>query len=426
MANNHSVAFETAFQPRAALRREFLSVGDIFAIVAPLLQIVEFQMAGLLLASDLVLVAALPIALIRHPDRLRQKPVPTILSLGAFWFAAQIVTDLVRGSAPEDYLRGWIKIFFVLVNFTVVWLVICGIRRRFILYGFGIAIGTIVSFYIHPSDDAIVAPWKFGLGVPITMLVAMSAALLRRNRNLGIFLPLGALAVIHVYKDCRIFAVISITTAIYSLFLMSAGPEKIGSVHRAMLALIVASAIVIFALVYNHYSKLGVFGKYAQQKTEAQSGEGGMLLGGRSEILGSSQAILDSPLLGHGSWARDPKYAAILADRSAALGYKHFQGRKPDDLIPTHSYLFGAWVDAGIAGGIFWLFMLCYAFHAIFKATGMEPLLPMFAFVGLLLMWDILFSPLGTPTRFSAPFFMCAMILLRRFQTAPPEPGWET
>src|SRR4029077_2045909 len=139
------------------------------------------------------------------------------------------------------------------------------------------------------------------------------------------------------------------------------------------------------------------------------AGEGGMLLGGRREILASEQAIVDSPILGHGSWARDPKYAAILEERSDELGYKRFQGGgRKDDLIPTHSYLFGSWVDAGIAGGIFWVFILVFTIRGMLGASGTEPLLPILAFSALMLAWDILFSPLGTPTRFVAPFFMAA------------------
>jgi hypothetical protein len=403
-----------------------VSLGDAFAVIVPLLQVVELKMAGLLLASDLALIAALPIALIRHPDRLKQRPVPAILTLGVFWFAAQVVTDMLRNSAPEDYLRGWVKICFVLVNFTVVWLVICCSRRRFILYGIGLSVGTIVSFLIRPSDDALISPWKFALGIPITMLVAIFAAHCKRYRYLGVLLPLGALAVVHVYKDFRILAVISVVVPIYALFLTSEKQEKLGRMRLVILGITLAAGIVGFSLVYTHYAKLGVFGKYAQQKIEAQSGEGGMLLGGRSEILGSSQAIKDSPLLGHGSWARDPQYAAILTDRSAALGYKHFQGGKKDDLIPTHSYLFGSWVEAGIAGGIFWVFVLSFTIYTTFNATGREPLLPLFAFSGLMLSWDILFSPLGTPTRFVAPYFMAAMVVMLSFQTEPPEHGWES
>jgi hypothetical protein len=417
---------ETTYRRDLNNRTSLVSLGDAFCVVVPLLQVVEIKMTGQLLASDLAILAVLPIALIRHPERLRQKPVPTVLTLGVFWLMAQIVTDLVRNSAREDYLRGWLKICFLLANFTVVWLVVCSRQRRFSLYGVGLAAGTILSVYIDPSDEALVSPWKFGLGIPITMLVAIFAAHTKRYRYLGILLPLTALAAVHVFEDFRILAVISFITAIYSLSLTSAKREQFGRFRLTMLALAVAGGIVGFTLVYSHYAELGAFGRYAQQKLEAQSGgEGGLLLGGRSEILASSQAILDSPFLGHGSWARDPVYVAILADRRAELGYERFQGGKKDDLIPTHSYIFGSWVEAGIAGGIFWLFILAFTIYAFLNASGTEPLLPLFAFAGFMLTWDILFSPLGTPVRFVAPYFMAAMVLLRTFQTSPPEFGWE-
>jgi O-antigen ligase len=423
--NDHAIGFESTFRPPSMVRMDSISVGDAFAIIVPLLQVAEFKMAGLLLASDLALIAALPIALIRHRERLRQKPIPLVLTLGLLWLLSQIATDLVRNSAPEDYLRTWIKICFVLVNFIVVWLVVCISQRRFVFYGIALGVGTIVSFYFHPSDDAVLSPWKFGVGIPITMLVAIFAALCVKYRYAGVLLPLTALAVVHVYQDFRILAVICFITAIYSLFLMSANRDRFGRAHLAILGLTLVVGLAAFTLIYSHFAELGVFGKYAQQKLEAQSGEGGLLLGGRGEILGSSQAILDSPLLGHGSWARDPRYSAILAERRAELGYKKFDGGRLDDLIPTHSYVFGAWVEAGIMGGIFWLFMLGLALYAFLNASGTEPLLPLLAFASLMLMWDILFSPLGTPTRFVAPYFMAAVVVMRSFQTVPPAFGWD-
>jgi hypothetical protein len=401
------------------------SLGDLFCIIVPVLQFVEFQMAGLLLLSDIALVMALPIALIRHPERLRQRPIPAVLTVGIFWLISQIVTDLLRQSAPEDYVRGWVKICFVLVNFTVVWLVVCINQRRFVLYGVGLAVGTILTFYVHPSSEQLQSPWKFALGIPITLLIAMLAAHARKHRYIGILLPLTALAVVHAFEDFRILAAICFLTPIYCLFLMSAAREKFGHLRLVVFVLTVACGIGAFTLIYSHYAKLGFFGAYAQQKLEAQSGEGGLLLGGRGEILASEQAILDSPILGHGSWARDSTYTAIMEDRRAALGYRRFQdGGKRDDLIPTHSYIFGSWVDAGVAGGLFWLLILGITFYALFNASGTEPLLPLFAFAGFMLMWDILFSPLGTPTRFIAPYFMAAMVSLRAFQTAPHDFGW--
>jgi len=407
-------AIRPARRPAAILPRGILSLGDLFCFLAPALQFVQIQTVGTLLATDLALLAALPIALLRHPERLRQKPVPTILALGIFWLFSQVATDLYRVSAPEDYLRGWIRIVLILVSFLVVWTVACTSLRRFVLFNVGIAVGGILTLSLHPSEDMIFSPWKFGLAGPITMLVVTSVACWAGRSRLALLVPLVLLTVVHSYANTRSMALICLLTAIFSLFHLSVGGtrRRVGGGRLALLAGVGAVCIYGFMALYSHYAEQGAFGLYAQQKLEAQSGEGGMLLGGRSEILASGQAILDSPLLGHGSWARDPAYAAILENSRAALGYKVFQYSKPDDLIPTHSHVFGSWVEAGLAGGVFWIFILYYVISSLIKIRGGEPLLPLFAFMGFMLVWDILFSPISPERRFVTPYFLAAMILL--------------
>src|ERR1700733_14875096 len=117
----------------AGVRKSLFSVGEVFCFLLPLVQFVQIQVVGVLLGSDLMMLAALPIAVIRHPDRLRQKPVPVILTLGSLWLISQVVTDVVRGSTSGDYLRGWSKVVLTLVSFTVIWTVVCTSRRRFII-----------------------------------------------------------------------------------------------------------------------------------------------------------------------------------------------------------------------------------------------------------------------------------------------------
>jgi len=302
------------------------------------------------------------------------------------------------------------------VSFLVIWTIACASLRRFVLFNVGIAVGGILTLSLHPSMDMIYAPWKFGLAGPITMLVLTCVACWAGRSRLAVLVPLAALTIVHSYSNTRSMALICLLTAIFTLFHMSmaGNSRRMGGGRLALLSGVGAVCIYGFLALYSHYAEQGAFGAYAQQKLEAQSGEGGMLLGGRSEILASGQAILDSPLLGHGSWARDPAYAAILENSRAALGYKVFQYGKPDDLIPTHSHLFGSWVEAGLAGGVFWIFILYYVIYSLIKVRGGEPLLPLFAFTGFMLVWDILFSPISPERRFVTPYFVAAMILLRQ------------
>jgi hypothetical protein len=408
-------------------RKHLPSLGDLFCLFAPALQFLQVRFVGTLQATDVIMLAAFPIAIIRHPGRLRQKPVPVILTLGVIWLASQMLTDFVRRSAPEDYLRGWSKIALILVSFTVSWVVVCRSRQRFILYGVGVALGSLLTFYFQPNDQMLDSPWKFGLAGPITILAIIAMALGSKHRYLGIVLPTAILVIVHAYGNTRSLAMICLLTAIYSLFYLSA--HKTGSQLDGKRLVLVAGLVTLgiwgFTQLYSHYALEGVFGEYARQKLEAQTGSGGLLLGGRGEVLASGQAILDSPLLGHGSWPRDSTYSAILAESRRELGYKYFQTGRVDDLIPMHSHVFGAWVEGGVAGAVFWVFVLCFSLGVLAKVQGTEPYLPLFAYAGLVLIWDLLFSPISPERRFVTPYFMAAMVLLQTFRTTSTNSLWE-
>ncbi|MHA1569773.1 MAG: O-antigen ligase family protein, partial [Alphaproteobacteria bacterium] len=136
----------------------------------------------------------------------------------------------------------------------------------------------------------------------------------------------------------------------------------------------------------------------------------GFFLGGRTEILISAIAIKDSPFIGHGSWAKDPYYASLLLQYRPELTSVYESG-----LIPTHSFLFGAWVEAGVVGAIFWLWIWILNARALGRVfTIREPLVPLFGLIGIVMAWDIIFSPYGAERRFIVPFYVVlAMFLLQ-------------
>src|SRR5260370_31508738 len=135
--------------------------------------------------SELCVLGALPFVLIRHGRRLQMKPVRISVCVGLLWLAAQVLTDMIRESPMEDYSRGWSKILLTVTHFATVALLIRQSQRRFILYGAGLALGGVLTFYIAPTfaDYAEKYPWKFGLGPPITILVCLIAGILAQRRR---------------------------------------------------------------------------------------------------------------------------------------------------------------------------------------------------------------------------------------------------
>jgi len=196
---------------------------------------------------------------------------------------------------------------------------------------------------------------------------------------------------------------------------------------RAKSLLIVLPAIALAAVavfgIYLCAADSGILGQTAKAEYEEQSaGDYGVVLGGRSAILGSMPAIYDSPILGHGSWARDPIYVLAQLEAMAAMGYENTSEIQNEELeegyVPAHSYLFGAWVEAGVVGAIFWGWVWVLGAKALLRVYSSNiVLLPLVAFCVISLAWDNLFSPFGAEMRILVPYYL--VILMTHLEMAP-------
>jgi O-antigen ligase len=190
--------------------------------------------------------------------------------------------------------------------------------------------------------------------------------------------------------------------------------------------------------VYERVARDGLLGTAAQVKYERQVSGLGLILGGRPEILASLSAIRDSPIIGHGSWARDPKYVLQMNAELQSYGMQpygfHTGSTALPDLIPEHSHLLGAWMEAGFFGTLFWFWALGLAIAVLSRLYLLrDRMTPLVAYLGLLLVWDILFSPFGAERRLLIPFYLIVLLftwdrlrgVLRRSRAArqrEPEP----
>jgi O-antigen ligase len=123
----------------------------------------------------------------------------------------------------------------------------------------------------------------------------------------------------------------------------------------------------------------------------------------RSEAAAAVRAIVDKPILGHGSWARNPGYQAWQEDFLESLtkpGVEITVANRESEkygLFNGHSHLLQAWAYGGIVGAAFWVFQL-YVFARLglyFIARPWTPALPIVAIGIWLAYWNILFSPMA-------------------------------
>jgi hypothetical protein len=178
-------------------------------------------------------------------------------------------------------------------------------------------------------------------------------------------------------------------------------PRSRGAARVAVLfGLSLGSAWVASSLV-DYVTSAGLISEEARAKNEAEK-KGGSLLGGRPEIQVSLQAVKDSPIIGHGSWAQDIRYVEMLFDIEVEQGVydSSEMGELTRRFIPTHSHLMGAWVWAGIFGATFWIYVLWLTVRATIRVAIQRPTLaPVYAWVVPGMIWQIMFSPFGLNVR---------------------------
>lgn len=386
---------------------------DVLAIALPAVSFLQITIIGRLVVTEILLLAALP-WLWRASDRPR---LPRwFIAVWAGWLLSQVVTDMVVGSAFTDFARGWAGIVFTLTNFAgILFIVSTPMRAR--LFAIGLALGGFAAFLFAPDPLVAIDPWKWGLAVPVGLVVVAGVSGRTGDRlpwlSMAGLVAFGGLNMLLGYRS---LGGVSLLAAGY-LALYTVVSRRPSAAHqstlRAVLGLAFVAAAGLAVLgVYSVAASQGWLGPDARAKYVNQAGPFGTILGGRPEALVSTQAIVDSPVLGHGSWAKDPYYAKLLAERQKALGYEVTPEYVGTDLIPTHSHLLGAWVWAGFLGAVFWFAVAAVAIWLLANLYSLQvEVAPLLVFSAILLLWDIAFSPYGFLARVTAPYGLVLCLL---------------
>ncbi|MHB8458926.1 MAG: hypothetical protein ACYDB6_02550 [Candidatus Limnocylindrales bacterium] len=386
---------------------------DIWAFVLPAISFVQVTVVGQLIVSEVLAVVMLPWLWVAK-DRLRMPR--WFLLLWGGWLVSQIATDLVMGSALADYARGWAAIVFTFTDFAAI-LVLVSTPRRARLFALGLAAAGVLGYFIAPNIFAAGDPWKWAFAGSIGF--ALAAAL---SGSIGTRMPLvpiaafAAFGTLNLLLGLRSLGGVAVIASGYLLLNTLVGRRQ----ARARPSIRTVVVGLLFCMVaafsvsqgYDAAAAGGLLGPGAQAKYLAQSGSLGVLVGGRPEILASSQAIIDSPILGHGSWAKDFKYVDLLTARLSSLDYEIGAGPSDAGLIPAHSYLLGSWVWAGLLGGVFWLAILLLAGWLLVNLYAVRlTLAPLLVFSTALLLWNIAFSPYGSSSRLPAAYGITLCLL---------------
>ena len=400
--------------PFAGLRR--VPWQQIAVVVIPLTLPLTFRWIGQVLVAEVLLLLCLP-CLLRRKRLFSESLLRTFLILLGAWFISQVISDMVRHSGAVDLLRGWAGIFFLCTDFVAIYALIDGRRRRLALFALALAVGGIVKGLLAPGDRWANMPmavsWKFGLGQAVSLFVLALPFVYRKvpaGRLGGLIAPF-LLAPVHLLLNARSLAAIVAGAGVATVFCRLLRVRRLSLKPVLLIGCMTAGTLWAVDWAYEGLADHGYLGQAALSKYEKQrKGSLNLLLAGRSDLLGSIPAILDSPILGHGSWARDIRYELM---RLAALESAGYDIGFVDDRIPTHSALFGAWVQAGLLGAVFWVWVLSVGLRAGLRMFLSPAALPLAAYMIVALLWDCLFSPCAMDQRILTSLYVsCSLLLL--------------
>ena len=395
--------------------------GDILALLVGLGACYTVKLVGDIPLSEVILIPSIPILFAIHPGRLRlrKRKFGVILTLMFLWLLSQIVTDVYRSTAADDWIRGDANIAFFILDLIGMAILLKGNMRRQMIYFFGLAIGMGLAPKVdpgwhYPAD----ASFKFSYGFTLMYLVALISCYFYKRRKYSIvgLLFMANIGVNILFNYRSVILIMFITACL----ILPVIPERIGRLRvlppmqtKSRILIIVGIVLIAGVLagkVMTTLADSGVLGEEARSKNQQETMAGwGVLIGGRPEVLVSSRAVLDSPILGHGSEAKDPKYSEMLNEIEASYGLPVNESGegKYEGLIPAHSHLMAAWVFSGVCGAIFWIYILVLSLKSVVQAVISQlPVTPVYTLVLVLFIWNIFFSPFGGIERVTTSFFI--------------------
>ena len=383
--------------------------------------IIKIELIGILTLSELILLFISPFVIIKALKfNLSNEFSRKVLLFGLLYLLSLIGTDLLRGTSTFDLQRGWSKVGILLFNFVLLTYLSKLNIKNFSWYFWGSGFGALINTIF--LDKVYGDLWKYGMGPSVSVLGSLGIGSLGMSPIFGglIFLSLG---MFHLLMNARSLAGFTILSAF--LFLIPVTYlNRINPLHILNLRIVLPMFLGLSAIyyLYDYGAPAGWFGEESKEKYLVQtSNNQNILIGGRSESSSSIEAILDSPIIGHGSWAKNDKYILLFlkaqgVDPSSGAGRAMLETK----LIPTHSHLLGAWVEAGFLGFLFWLFAARLAVYGIFCSLRLSgiPNKLFILFILILFLWDLAFSPFGLERRMgNAAILVLAVALIVSYKT---------
>lgn len=395
-----------------ALKFDTAASKDRIALAVGLLGALNLRFIGTFSLSEIIALCAIPFIGCGYYGN---RNVRTLIILLILWNAGTVIAGYYNDIPLLQAIRGFGNLtLFVLVIPFAYWLLADRIPR-ILYYCAGYGISQIVQWAIwaeNYDNSFITGYWltKYLAGICCFICYLLY---FKGKREIS-YLFIEGYAIYALLNNSRLhflminIGIILLISADY--FRRESSRKKMQAAfnrHIFLIGIAMATAGYCSYIIYGEVASWGFMGNYGKHKYEHQSTSPMGIAAGRGDFFCSVIAIKNNPVIGYGYNAEEnDRYPCFTS--SEWLYWKNFRLRYSGgslDRIPTHSYILGSWIQGGILGLLFWLFVICKILQFYLTSLYRHPkLLGYFTISTSLMVWDIFFSPLGNRMAFTMIF----------------------
>lgn len=403
-------------------------LSNLVPFLVTLCMVIPVALIGTFRLGELLVLALYPFYFRPILKALRNKEVFFLICLGVLWLASQLLSDLYNATTMRNYLRGLGSIVLTMTTF----LFFCGLYYRDYRNHLGALLGACAGGILSASllyrfdgsnQGYIDNLWDFYVSGWAHPAFALFAFLMYRRHPWLVFpvgIAYGILANMYGGRSDGLVVLLSTVFFFYLWIKLSKSTKEFKFSIRSGFLISGVLLIPLF-LLYVNYAQSGMLGKAAKTQIDLAKNPYNpieVLLLARNESVIALDAIYEKPILGHGSWANPSHLRRLYLLKMREIYGAAAPKRLIQDILPVHSVLLGAWVFSGLAGFVFWVYVIIRTYQLSHRLL-MIGSLPMIAIAVVYLpyfSWHVMFSP-NAFARFSWPMSMAFLIFANDYFT---------
>jgi hypothetical protein len=368
----------------------------------------NFSAIGLVFYGEIAMAVVAPwIILHKCGDRgFWNRPLFLCLVCLTVTMASYVVSDLINQTGLDNVVRGWGRLLFIYTDILFLYGFCYGAPINLSFFCLGMGIGDFIMALLNERPGY---TWKFGYGVPVTMLAVLWLCANRRriSPSLGAGVLVG-LAAIHMALDFRSFSALCLILALVLMHMNS--PQR----SWARFGLLPLTLVVLIGVGGVYYLYRNSEQLYDTRRHDSNAYR-------KSGIVTALTAISQSPIVGFGSWAYNPElqwvFQQSISDEGSRLTARY----------EAHSQILQAWYE----GGIFATFFLVYlgfgigrgCFYII-RCRPPDSLTLVYSLFLFISSWDLFMSPFAGYLRLRISITAVVILLLRAEQETARARAW--